>query len=131
MVYVSTHLSLATLEVLVHANKHSFQASLTSIEVEISDDLISELTTELYPKNWNGFPGPKRTKSIGDGWCRSPNNSTGLMVASATLPNAQTLSERNVLLNPNVPGFLEQIHLIRMEPFAFDARIQKLLEDEH
>lgn len=126
MVYCSTHLSLATLEVLVHANKKTLQKKLTSILIEVPEHLIQQLPDGWLPDGWNDYPEGDESKGIGDGWARSMV-SLGMSVPSATMPNATKIEEQNVLINPMHSQF-KQIKFIEQHDFDFDSRIKKLLE---
>ncbi len=126
MVYASTALSLATLEVLVHCNKISFLNARVMIRFELDDAFIEQLLESELPETWNSIPESVSTQKIGDAWTLQ-GSATGLIVPSATLPTLHVL-ERNVLLNPNVPGMLEQLKKVEVQPFATDSRLVSLIQ---
>lgn len=126
MVYASTHLSLAALEVLAHCNQRSFRDSRMSIRFEIPDILMQRLPDEELPTGWDGIPEPIGTQSVGDAWILA-RSAVGLIVPTAALPGGTRLDERNVVLNPSIPNFLSHIRNASVEPFDFDARIATLV----
>lgn len=126
MVYASTHLSLATLEVLVHCNARSFRDSRISIRCTVPDELIQRLPLEELPDDWNSIPESVTTQRVGDAWV-SARGAAGLIVPSATLPDGRTLEEQNVLLNPLYPDFLAHLQDPVVEVFDFDARVAALV----
>ena len=125
MVYASTTLSLATLEVLVHCNKQSFLNARVMIRFELEDARIEQLPENELPETWNSIPESVNTQHIGDAWIKQ-GSATGLLVPSATLPTLQ-VEERNVLLNPNLPDMLEHLKAVEVQPFATDSRLASLL----
>jgi RES domain-containing protein len=127
MVYASTTLSLATLEVLVHCNKQSFLNTRVMICFELEDALIEQLPEREWPETWNSIPESVATQKIGDAWIRQ-GSATGLIVPSATLPSVR-VEERNVLLNPHIPRMLEQLQSVEVEPFSTDSRLLSLLHN--
>jgi RES domain-containing protein len=124
MVYTSTHLSLASLEVLVHCNKSSFLDSRLTVRFEIDDNLLQTLEDKDLPVQWNSIPESITTQRLGDAWVLG-KSSVGLIVPSATLPPG-TYTERNVLLNPNYPDFFRLIRNPVSQDFDFDERIGTL-----
>jgi RES domain-containing protein len=125
MVYASTALSLATLEVLVHCNKQSFLNARVMVRFELEDDRIEQLPESELPETWNSIPESVGTQKIGDAWTKQ-GTAIGLIVPSATLPTLR-VEERNVLLNPNLPGMLEHLQNVTMQPFSTDSRLANLL----
>ncbi len=120
MVYCSSHLSLATLEVLVHCNKKSYLDTRLTIRFELEDSIIQTLTS--LPKNWDSIPESITTQRVGDTWIKSLS-SMGLIVPSATLTKGENCQEKNVLLNPQFPKFINHIKSVKTESLGFDRRI--------
>ena len=100
VVYTSSSLSLATLEVLVHLEDPELLANLFSwIPLEIPDDLVEWLDPATLPPAWlNDEPGPA-SRSAGDGWLKSRG------CAALAVPSVVTPGEWNFLLNPAHPDF--------------------------
>lgn len=100
VVYTSSSLSLATLEVLVHLEDPELLANLFSwIPLEIPDDLVERLDPATLPPEWlSDEPGPA-SRSAGDGWLKSRRS------AALAVPSVVTPGEWNFLLNPVHPDF--------------------------
>lgn len=95
IVYTSATLSLAALEVLVHAGVDQVPPDLVAIEIEIPDGLkVAELPVAALPRDWRSIPAPRRLQQLGAKWLREKRSAV-LRVPSAVIP-----SERNYLLNP-------------------------------
>ena len=117
MVYTSSSLSLATLEVLVHLEDPEAFARLFSwTPLEIPDDLIETLDETKLPKGWCANETNHTSRSIGDAWLRS----TRTVVLS--VPSVVTPGEWNYLLNPAHPRFSE-IRIGDPKPFQPDPRL--------
>jgi RES domain-containing protein len=99
IVYASTSLSLAVLEILVHLQSDSVLPDYVSFTVEFPDSLIELVDRKVLPADWRSFPSPPKLREIGDTWIRQ-NSSVALRVPSAILT-----SEDNVLLNPTHRDF--------------------------
>jgi RES domain-containing protein len=125
MVYASTHLSLATLEVLVHVNNATFLDSRVAIRFEIDDALVMQLDDQALPVSWDALPAPVSSQKSGDAWAAS-GQSMGLLVPSAILPKGNKREERNLLLDPKYPDFIDTIRNVEIIPFSFDDRIAVL-----
>lgn len=130
MVYASTHLSLATLEVLVHVNKKSFVDSRVAIRFQVDDDLVMTLDEKHLPEAWDALPAPVSSQQSGDAWIKS-RASMGLLVPTAVLPDRIRIEERNLLLNPEFPDFLDRIQNPEVISFSFDDRITGLVARKH
>ncbi|MES9818765.1 MAG: RES family NAD+ phosphorylase [Candidatus Thiodiazotropha sp.] len=113
VVYTSTHLSLAILEVLVHleVDFEDLPDDYVSVEIDIPDNVVAE---EL--KADTDVHNIAETKDIGDKWLTSAQ-SVLLEVPSAVVPK-----ERNLCLNPT-HGDFEVIQTVDVEPFQFDPRL--------
>ncbi|OYX25971.1 MAG: hypothetical protein B7Z10_04700 [Rhodobacterales bacterium 32-66-7] len=113
MVYTSTSLALAALEVLVNLPAPQRQPGglpkLVALAVEVDPALIAD----------PGFPARQdvaRSREAGDAWLLSAA-SLGLVVPSRVIP-----LERNILLNPRHPD-MARVGITLTEPFVFDDRL--------
>lgn len=113
--YLSSTLSLAALETLVHAERGSLTRDWVAYEVEIPEDFALELRDEDLPGDWRTMPASVGARRIGDAWATS-NASVALSVPSAIVP-----IERNWLLNPTHPEF-GRVAIPAPRTFRFDAR---------
>jgi RES domain-containing protein len=120
MVYTSTSLSLAMIEVFVHLRKDQIPDDLVSIEADIPIDetkIEQDKTFTLLrlPTDWKS-EGNTELQGIGDEWITS-SASLHLFV-----PSVPVKGEWNVLLNPAHPD-ANRIRQLAMEPLHFDERM--------
>lgn len=119
MVYCTTSLSLAALEVFVHLDPDDLPEDLVSIRAALPDDVPLEiLEVSALPSDWNQAPGPAALQDMGSDWIAS-SRGAALGVPSAIIP-----AEQNILLNPGHP---DMARLVRSPPerFVFDPRMRK------
>lgn len=117
VVYTSSSLSLATLELLVHLGVKTTPKSYISIPADIPDELIIEqVNQDNLPDNWKNDPPPLAVAAIGDQWINS-NKSAVLRVPSAVIDE-----EWNYLLNPEHSDFYK-IKIGSARQFHFDSRL--------
>ena len=117
MVYTSSSLSLATLEVLVHLEDPEAFARLFSwVRVEIPEDSIETLDESKLPKSWCADETNITSRSIGDAWLRS------MRTPVLAVPSVVTPGEWNYLLNPAHSKFAE-IRIGVTKPFQPDPRL--------
>jgi len=120
VVYASEHLSLAILEILVHAPAPSSRlVARARAEIEIPDALIEEVLPQSLPANFGPSSPYAETQAIGDEWLRS-KRAVAQVVPSAIVP-----LERNVLLNPHHPDFTKVIWG-SFDPIALDPRLWRV-----
>ena len=119
MVYASTSLSLACLELFVHLPPNCLPDDLRSVVATVPDGVSSEeLTIADLPANWRDYPAPASLQEIGSQWLRE-QRSLLLIVPSAVNPE-----EKNVLLNP-LDSDITALTDIKSKPFQFDPRMWK------
>lgn len=120
VVYASASLSLAALEVFVHADPDTAPPDLVAVRTELPGGAVVErLTAEDLPDGWRAYPGPESLRDLGMDWAVR-GETLALVVPSAIVPQ-----EHNVLLNPRHSAF----SMIRPEapiPFGFDPRMWKI-----
>jgi RES domain-containing protein len=116
MVYASTSLALATIELFVHLEPNQAPGDLVSIAAELPEGepgLKWDLTA--LPEVWWGDElGPVR--ETGDAWIRDRRS---LAVMAPSVPIRR---EWNVLVNP-LHARVGEIRVEAAEPFVFDARM--------
>lgn len=115
LVYASERLSLAILEILVHADPDLLPDDYVEVELEIpdtvsrqelrADDLVADWRTDV---DW--------TRARGDAWIRSAASAL-LIVPSVLAP-----SEHNLLINPDHPD-AAAVRRVVVRPFRFDERL--------
>lgn len=117
MVYTSSSLSLATLEVLVHLEDPEVLGNLFSwASLEIPPDLLETLKPETLPAGWNDDESSRITRALGDAWLGSMRS------AVLAIPSVVTPGEWNYLLNPAHPDF-PRILIGTPQPFRPDPRL--------
>lgn len=116
MVYCSSSLALAAIELFVHLEPNLQPGDLVSIAADLpSGEPARRLEpADLPPEWWSDDFEPLR--KLGDGWLRE-KQSLAMMVPSAPLH-----TEWNVLVNPLHPA-VKKIIIDAPQPFHFDARM--------
>lgn len=113
VVYLSSSLALAALEVLVNLPPEQRRPGelpkLVVVALDLTPDLIADPA-------FSSGQDVATTRALGDAWLRS-TSSLGLFVPSRVIP-----LERNVLLNPRHPA-MAQVRIAVAEPFVFDDRL--------
>lgn len=117
VVYLAQHLSLAALEVIVHAATYRDLGEFSAFRAKLDDSYVADLEEDL-PANWSRVEPTRETQEIGGRWATS-RSSLLLRVPSVVVPD-----ESNYLLNVEHPRFAE----VRIEgplPFRFDPRLER------
>jgi RES domain-containing protein len=115
MVYCSSSLALAAIELFVHLEPAQAPDDLVSISVVLPDDEPARTVTpkELSAGWWTDLVA---TRALGDAWIR-----TGSSLA-LKVPSVPIRAEWNVLLNPQHPR-MNELRIDPRQPFFFDARM--------
>jgi len=117
VVYLSSSLALAALEMLVHVDRETLPADLVRIEIDVPNELeIEAVQIESLPASWRNYPAPEALQQLGDRWLME-NRSPVLQVPSAVIPE-----ESNYLLNPAHPR-AAAVAVISSIDFVFDPRL--------
>jgi RES domain-containing protein len=120
MVYASTSLALAALEVFVHVRTLDEPLDLVSLCADVPLDPAAfdegkKRITEELPERWR-FEDVRETRRLGDAWIAS-QASIALVIPSVVIDG-----EWNVLLNPTHRDSAE-IKVLETRRFRFDARM--------
>ena len=116
VIYGAQYLSLAVLEVLVHADNRKVLGAYSKMALRIATELIEHISVEELPVNWTAaFPGAE-LQAIGDDWLTS-RRSLVLSLPSVIIPE-----EKNYLINPEHPDFKSLI-AAAAEPLSVDSRL--------
>lgn len=117
VVYASSSVALAAMEVFVHLAAGVAPPNHMLVRINIPDDIATSATTiDKPPADWQRIPAPASTREIGTNWARS-GRSVLLRVPSVVIP-----SEYNYLLNPQTPEFARVGAQIE-STFTFDPRM--------
>lgn len=117
LVYLSEHLSLAALEVLVHRHLHRWRWDFLAYRAEWDEELTRRLERAALPAAWRAEPTAEGLRELGDAWVRGKRSAV-LGVPSVLIPE-----ELNYLLNPAHPDF-RRIQVGPPTPFALDPRLR-------
>ena len=116
MVYASSSLALAAIELFVHLEPAQAPADLVSIAATLPEgEPARTIAPADLPPNWPADPAG-HLRALGDDWMRDLS-SLALRVPSAPIPH-----EWNVLVNPLHPRMAE-LQIDPPQPFIFDARM--------
>jgi RES domain-containing protein len=116
MVYTSSTISLAVLEVLVHLQEASLLSSYSLIAARFDDAFVESLDRSMLPDGWRSYPAPSELQRIGDEWVQSQRS------AVLEVPSVIVERESNYLLNASHPDF-SSVAIGEPEPFTFDERL--------
>lgn len=117
VVYLSSSLSLAALEYLVHIDIEDAPTDLIALKVEVPDTASAEeIEMESLPEDWFSVPDHAACVELGDAWIKRGDS---LLLR---VPSALIRVESNVLLNPNHAD-AATVRVLSSTPFAFDTRL--------
>ena len=116
MVYTSTSLALAAVELFVHLDPSEAPDDLVSISASVPGEVSLEtIDPESLPANWRAMEHPG-LREFGAEWVRSGRS------CALKVPSVAVEGEWNVLLNPS-HGEFAKITLHASKPFHFDERM--------
>lgn len=119
MIYTAANRSLAMAEVAVHFTLATLPADYVMLTIFIPDDVaVLKASIKDLPKDWNVFPHPISTQTVGD-YFINENKYCVLQI-----PSVVTKGDYNLLINPKHSDF-KRIKIIDTEKFPFDQRIFK------
>lgn len=116
IVYTSSSLSLAALEVFVHLHGHEANMSFAAVQLSIPDDAVEVLSRTELPNGWRSSPAPDACKDLGSTWAWSQRALT-LIVPSIIVPQ-----ETNILISVDHPLY-KRVKVSSTEEFVFDERM--------
>lgn len=116
-IYLASSESLAILEVMVHLEDYQLLQHYALLELQLPSQLVLQLPSEQWPKDWREEPAPASTAELGDIWLAS-QSSVALAVPSVVVPR-----EHNYLLNPAHPDFKQVVGSATSIDFEPDRRL--------
>jgi Uncharacterized conserved protein len=116
VVYCSTTISLAVLELLVHYIHYDQLASYELMVIEVPDKSIEEINLKQLKHKWQ--EDFSYSRFIGDEFLKQ-SSSLLLKVPSSVIPE-----ENNILINPGHKDF-GKVKMIEERGFTFDVRLFK------
>jgi RES domain-containing protein len=115
MVYCSSSLALAAIELFVHLDPTQAPSDLVAISATMPEgEPARAVAQEELPQDW--WADSAATRGLGDAWI-GDGSSLALRV-----PSVPIRSEWNVLVNPLHPRMAE-LRIDPPQPFVFDARM--------
>lgn len=121
IVYSSSALSLAMLELLVHLDRSGPLSRHVAMPVILDDSLLRFVDPLELPQDWNAPSIPSSTQHLGDRWIQS-GASVALAVPSVLLPEGMFGSEHNLLINPRHEQ-VSEIEFGEPQRLSLDARL--------
>jgi RES domain-containing protein len=118
MLYTAENRSLACLEVRAHLGDVFPEYDYTIVTLEIPDNSIILLDSQLLPDGWSKVLDPGELATFTDAWLKE-EKSIAMGVPSAIIPQ-----EINYIINPLHPDFRE-VQIKNVEIFNFDERFFK------
>ncbi len=117
MVYASTSLALAALELFVHLEPGQAPSDLVYLSAMMPEgEPARALQPAELPPDWWTDKGLAATRDLGDAWIRSRSS------LAMTAPSVPIRAEWNVLVNPLHPR-ISELGIGPPQPFVFDARM--------
>jgi len=119
MLYTSSYISLAILEMLVHTNFDDYAISLDLVYIEIPDTLdYKEIKIARLKTNW--VEDISYTQFMGDEFIKS------MQAPLLKIPSAIIEEEYNYIVNPLHPEF-KKVKIDKIKSFRPDKRLLKPL----
>jgi RES domain-containing protein len=119
VIYASSTLSLALVELFVNLDPSAVPTGLLARAADIPDDLaVARIDPATLPRGWRRFPAPASLADRGSAWAR------GRTTAVLAVPSAVVPQEWNYLVSPLHPDF-GRITLLAPAPFTIDPRLWK------
>jgi len=115
VVYVSSGIALATLELLVHLEGRA--PRYVVIPCYFPEAIVESVDPKKLPANWSKTPAPATLRRIGGEWF------TGRASAVLEVPSAIITAGVNYLLNPEHEDF-KSIDIGEPRPFKLDPRLR-------
>jgi len=116
VVYASSSLSLAALEILVHLDIRHARRPLFTFAVDVPPRLVETLDTAALPRGWDDLLHPEPAQALGGAWAAS-GRTLALRVPSIIIPG-----ETNAVLNPAHRAFA-RLAIAGPRPFSLDPRL--------
>ena len=117
VIYASTSLSGARIEVLVHSGRASPPTNHGYVEIDVPGDIgIETVGVSALPPHWDAVPDRRAGRPVGDNWLKSR---TSLLLR---VPSVASGNDFNVLINQDHDDFLR----LRVSPevsLTWDARL--------
>ena len=117
VIYASTCLAGALLEILVRANRATLPGRYHCATAEIPDELAREVLDPDDLPGWDALPDSPAARAFGDRWLQEARTAVLLVPAATARP-----LQRHVLLNPLHPDYA-RIRRRPPAPVVWDVRL--------
>lgn len=124
MVYASSSLALAAIELFVHLDPNQQPDDLVYVSAALpAGEPRRRIAEKDLPAGWwvsDNFAGLEATRALGDAWVKTGDS------LALEVPSAAMRTERNVLINPGygpAHDAMKNLVIAQPEPFVFDARM--------
>ncbi len=118
VIHFSDTLSLALLEVIVHANLSNNLSAYKKFQINIPEEKIESVAVAELPVSWRDYPAPLELKDIGDKWFNE-SRSEVLRLPSVIIPEQYTY-----IVNPHHKDFAS-LKISQPITFEIDQRLAK------
>jgi RES domain-containing protein len=117
MVYSSSSLALAAIELFVHLEPGQAPGDLVCIAAELQEgESARTIEPAILLPNWWTDKGLAVTRDLGDAWIAARSS------LAMKVPSVPIRAEWNILINPLHPRITE-LQIKSPQPFIFDARM--------
>lgn len=116
ILYLTEHVSLAMLEVLVHSPSLPEGRSLVTVSLPNNPSML-DVAIDTLPEGWQDWPYLEELADRTEDWLRE--GECWIM----RVPSAPSSTEFNYLLNPRHPEHTS-LKLVSIEPHPFDPRLK-------
>jgi RES domain-containing protein len=121
MVYASTSLALAAVELFVHLEPGQAPGDLVYFSVELPEGEPARILHSAdLPPDWWTDKGLAATRDLGDSWIRTQPAARSSL--AMLVPSVPIRAEWNVLINPLHPR-IGELRIDPPLPFVYDARM--------
>lgn len=117
VIYASTSLSGARIEVLVHSGRASPPTNHGYVEIDVPGDIgIETVDVSALPSHWDAVPDRRAGRPVGDNWLKSR---TSLLLR---VPSVASGSDFNILINQDHNEF-QYLQVSAEIPLTWDTRL--------
>jgi RES domain-containing protein len=120
IIYTSTTLALAAMEMLAYFDPDIAPSGLMRFGIDIPEDIAVEICDPLsLTPRWQEYPYQGETQEFGTNWLIERRTCL-LSVPSTHIP-----IERNIIINPEHAD-ISRIRVVNQKPFSYDLRLLKV-----
>ena len=117
VIYASTSLSGARIEVLVHSGRASPPTNHGYVEIDVPGDIgIETVDVSALSSHWDAVPDRRAGRPVGDNWLKSR---TSLLLR---VPSVASGSDFNILINQDHNEF-QYLQVSAEIPLTWDTRL--------